>query len=315
MVAPLIADLHCDTALRLLRGQRLDSPQGHVSLDRLRAGQVGLQVFACWVSPDHRGQRAVDQAWRLIESLARQLEIFSDEISLVVEKNDWIRCRRQGKIGAILGLEGAHGLGQDLRFLEDFRRAGLRLLTITWNTANVFACSARHAQRSGRDTGLTGLGRELVAECNRLDVVLDLSHASAQTFWEVMELSKRPAVVSHSCVNFLQPHFRNLDDGQIRALAHAGWVLGINFYPGFLGGPEKNCGLERVADHFLYVKELAGADCLGMGSDFDGVERLPQGLEGPQHFPALLQALQGKGFLPEEIKKIASGNFLRLLGW
>lgn len=315
MTVPMIADLHCDTAIRLLKGHRLDQERGHLSLARLRAGGVGLQVFACWISPAYRGRRALQHARNLVEAVSAEVSRRPDELRLVSDKASWAGCRQGRRIGVMLGIEGGHGLGGDLRNLESFGRMGVRMLTITWNNSNSFACSAWRAQKSGRDTGLTALGRELVAEAERLGVVLDLSHASEKTFWDVMRHSQKPAVVSHSCVGFLQPHFRNLNDEQLRALASAGWVLGINFYPGFLGEGEGGCGLGRVADHFAYVRELAGPGCLAMGSDFDGVSKLPIGLEGPHRFPELMLELRGRGFTPSELKGVASGNFLRLLGW
>ncbi len=315
MIPAMTADLHCDTAMRLQKGQRLDRERGHVTLSRLRAGGVGLQVFACWISPAFRGRRAVGQAWSLLGAVRREVARLAGDLQLVADRASWRRCRRGRRIGAMLGIEGGHGLGDDPRNLEPFARAGVRVLTLTWNNSNAFACSAWRAAKSGRDTGLTGRGRELVAEAGRLGVLLDLSHSSERTFWDVMRLARGPAIVSHSCVGFLQPHFRNLNDGQIRALSRAGWVLGINFYPGFLGQRDGRCGLDRVADHFCYVKELAGAGCLAMGSDFDGIGKVPAGLEGPHRFPALLEKLKERGFTAAELKGAAGGNFLRLLGW
>lgn len=311
----LVADLHCDTAIRLLKGHRLDRNRGHVTLGRLRAGGVGLQVFACWISPAYRRRRAVEHARQLIRAVADEVSRLPSDLQLVDDRESWNQCRRAGKIGVMLGIEGGHGLGDDLRQLEAFRKLGLRMLTVTWNNSNAFACSAWRAQKSGGDSGLSPLGRELVAEAERLGVLLDLSHASEKTFWDVLKLSKKPAVVSHSCVGFLQPHFRNLSDDQLRALASAGWVLGINFYPGFLGSVGGRCDLARVADHFVDVAELAGPGCLAMGSDFDGVGKLPEGLEGPHRFPDLLWELKNRGFTPAELRGMAGENFLRLLGW
>lgn len=315
MTFPLTADLHCDTALRLLKGHRLDQGRGHVSIERLRAGGVGLQVFACWISPAYRGRRALGHAWELVDAVKDEAARHPSDLQLVTDRASWRRCRQARRIGVMLGIEGGHGLGLGLKSLEPLAAAGVRMLTVTWNNSNAFACSAWRAQKSGRDTGLSPLGRELVAEAGRLSVTLDLSHASERTFWDVLGLSKRPAVVSHSCVGFLQPHFRNLGDGQIRALAEAGWVLGINFYPGFLGDREGRCDLGRVADHFAYVRELAGAGCLALGSDFDGISRVPDGLDGPHKFPALLNELKARGFTARELRDVAGGNFLRLLGW
>ncbi|HBE73034.1 MAG TPA: peptidase [candidate division Zixibacteria bacterium] len=315
MPKPMIADLHCDTALRLLRGHRLERDRGHVSLDRLRSGGVGLQVFACWISPAFRRNRALDHAWSLVEAVKRETARHPARLQLVADGVSWRNCRRGRRIGVMLGIEGGHGLGTGTGSLEAFSRAGVRILTVTWNNSNAFACSAWRAAKSGRDTGLTALGRKLVADANRLGIVLDLSHSSEKTFWEVLRLSEKPVIASHSCAGFLQPHFRNLSDAQIKALAGSGGLLGINFYPGFLGERDGRCGLDRVADHFAYVRELAGAGCLALGSDFDGISRVPDGLDGPHKFPALLNELKARGFTARELRDVAGGNFLRLLGW
>ncbi len=315
MTKYLIADLHCDTAIRLFKGQRLDQDRGHLNLGRLRAGGVGLQVFACWISPAYHRQRAWQHARRMMEAVSGEVARLPKDLQLVQDRGSWAACRRSGRIGVMLAIEGGHCLDNDLRQLESFRKQGLRMLTISWNNSNAFACSAWSAQKSGRDTGLSHLGRELVAEAERLGVVLDLSHSSPKTFWDVLKLAKKPAVFSHSCAAFLQPHFRNLDDGQLRAMAAAGWVLGINFYPGFLGQRDGRCDLSRVADHFVYIAELVGPSCLAMGSDFDGVGKLPVGLEGPHRFPDLMWELRNRGFTPAELRGMAGENFLRLLGW
>jgi len=309
------SDLHCDTALRLLKGKRLDGDDGHVSLKRLRAGHIRLQVFACWVSPKYRRTGAVAQAEKLIAAVIEETERLSADLQLVVDADSWASSQKQGKIGILLGIEGAHALGDRLENLERFRRLGIRLLTLTWNNSNIFACSAWSAEKTGRDTGLTSQGRELLAEAGRSGVIIDLSHASRKTFWDVLQHSRRPVIASHSCVSFYRKHFRNLDDEQIKALAACGGLLGINFYPGFLGERSGRPALAEVVEQFVYVKELAGSRVLALGSDFDGISKLPPGLEGPHKIPQLLQELRNHDFQDDEIEQVALGNLLRLLGW
>lgn len=309
------ADLHCDTALRLLTGGRLDSGGGHVSLKKLKAGHIRLQVFACWVTPKHRGSGAVAQAEKLIAAVVAETQRLSDDLQLVADVDSWKTCQRQGKIGVLLGIEGGHALGGRLENLEKFRRLGVRILTLTWNNSNAFARSAWSAMKTGRDSGLTPLGRELLAEAGRLGVIIDLSHSSRRTFWDVLQYSRRPVIASHSCVSFYRQHFRNLDDEQIKALAGSGGLLGINFYPGFLRPSSGRPPLTEVVEQFVYVKELAGPQVLALGSDFDGISKLPPGLEGPHRIPHLLQALRKNGFRDDEIEQVALGNLLRLLGW
>jgi membrane dipeptidase len=144
---------------------------------------------------------------------------------------------------------------------------------------------------------------------------IDLSHSSERTFWDVMELSRRPPLLSHSCVKFLNGHFRNATDRQIRALAGRGGLLGINFCPAFLGASQKPANVGSVADQFEYVKELAGTDLLAIGSDFDGIRETPENLGGPDELPGLLEALRSRGFSDRELDDVGGSNFLRYLGW
>lgn len=311
----MTADLHCDTALKLTTSAGLDHPKNHVTLAKLRQGNVGLQVLACWISPKFRHQAAKDQALRMIAALHAEIEKHQDQLMLVTDCASWRACAGQGKIGALLAIEGGHACVDDPGNLDELHSLDVRILTLTWNNHNKFADSSAHAQKRGTDSGLSRLGRELVARAVRMGVIIDLSHSSPRTFDDVLECSARPVMVSHSCAAALRPHHRNLTDGQITALAATGGLLGINFYPGFLGDRRDPADIRSVVDQFVHVKQLAGAGLLAMGSDFDGISKTPQGLDGPDKFPDLLEALRQAGFTETEIDGIAGGNVLRFLGW
>lgn len=311
----LICDLHCDTALRLADGYRIEDSRGHLSLPKMRAGGVGLQVFACWVSPKYRHQQAWIRTLELIAAINREIAQHPTELMLVVGRDSWRECRRKGRIGIILAVEGGHVLGNDVARLDQLYDQGVRMLTLTWNNSNHFADSAFQAGKSGRDGGLTALGRKLIARCDQLGIRLDLSHASERTFWQVLESIRRPPLLTHSCVKFLGGHFRNASDRQIRALAQRGGLLGINFCPAFLGQQKHKVSVASVADQFEYVKELVGAEVLAIGSDYDGIRETPQGLEGPDKLPGLLEALLCRGFSRKQLDDISCRNVLRYLGW
>jgi len=313
--SPMIADLHCDTAMKLLKGKGLDNAANHVSLAKLRTGRVGLQVFACWISPKFRRQAARQQALQLIAAVRDEVEKHPDDLMLVSDRASWRQCREQGKIGALLAIEGGHACVDDPAYLDEYDDLGVRILTLTWNNHNKFADSSAHALKRGSDGGLTDLGRELVRRAATLGMVIDLSHSSQRTFWDVLELAQGHAMVSHSCAMGLRRHHRNLTDEQIKALAKQGGLLGINFYPGFLGDQRDPADIQSVVDQFAYIKKLTGTGFLAMGSDFDGISKTPQELDGPDKFPALLQALRQAGFTGHEIEDVSHRNVLRFLGW
>jgi membrane dipeptidase len=215
----------------------------------------------------------------------------------------------------VLGIEGGHALDGTPEMLDRFHGQGVRVLTLTWNNANPFAESAARATKTGRDRGLSTAGRALVRRANRLGVAIDLSHSSDRVFWDVLACSVRPVTASHSCVRYLNPHFRNLDDRQIRALARAGGIVGVNFYPGFLSPRPQPTTIGHVVQQLEYLRELAGPDCLALGSDFDGISAVPVGLEGPHRFPDLLALLKERGWTSADLIKLAHRNALRFFGW
>ncbi len=310
-----IADLHCDTALKLLRPGGLERRANHVTMEKLRRGGVGLQVFACWVSPRHRRRAAADRALELIGAVRAEVAKRPGALALVCDRASWRACRAGGNIGVLLAVEGGHACDGAVGNLDTFHALGVRILTLTWNNRNAFADSSHHAGKRGTDAGLSPLGRELVARANALGVTIDLSHSSPRTLRDVLACSTRPVLVSHSCCAALRRHHRNLTDGQIQALAGRGGLLGVNFYPGFLGTQRDPADIQSVVDQFVHVKKLVGTDILALGSDFDGISKTPQGLDGPDKFPDLLDALGQAGFTGEEIDGIASRNALRFLGW
>jgi membrane dipeptidase len=175
---------------------------------------------------------------------------------------------------------------------------------LTWNRDNALAGGCK-----GQGGGLTPLGRDVVKALEDAGVLIDLSHASERTFWDVLEIRRRPPVVSHACCAALRPHPRNLSDLQLRALAQAGGVLGITFYPPFLTG-SRDASVSDVIRHIQHAADVMGTNHVGLGSDFDGCDALPDGLSGVQDMPSLVKALP---FEAEDVCRIAGGNFLRII--
>lgn len=313
MSKTIICDLHCDTALNLADGR--GAGENHVTLEKLKKGGVSLQVFACWVSPKYRHHKAWIRAQQMINAVKKEIAAHPDILMLVTDRKSWQECRSRNLIGILLAVEGGHALNGNISLLESLYLQGVRILTLTWNNSNHFACSAHSATRTGLDKGLTALGRKLITQADMLGLRIDLSHSSEKTFWDVLELSRRPPLLSHSCVKFLNRHFRNATDRQIRALSERSGLMGINFCPAFLGQQRQPISVESVADQFEYVKELAGTDLLAIGSDFDGIRETPQNLGGPDKLPVLLEVLRARGFRDRELEDIGSNNVLRYLEW
>jgi membrane dipeptidase len=224
---------------------------------------------------------------------------------------------RDGTVAAILHLEGAEPIDRELAALEVLYAAGLRSLGITWSRPNAFATGVPFAFPRSPDTGpgLTPAGRALVAECNRLGVMLDVSHLNERGFWDVAGVSDAPLVATHSGVHAICPSTRNLTDRQLEAIAASGGVVGITFTVSDLrpdGGREPEGVLPYLAEHVLYVAELVGVEHVALGSDFDGAP-MPAEIGDVRGLPRVLVALAERGVGSRDLEAIAHGNWLRVL--
>ncbi len=233
-----VVDAHNDVLLRAMDGEDLSTrtTKGHSDIPRLLEGGVDLQIFAVWVNPyaylpDRAFQRALDMITKL-EELAQT----SPQLTLVRTRQDLDQVTDQGVLGALIGVEGGHAIENSLDKLRILHDRGMRYLTLTWNNSTDWATSAKDETKMDSLTfrGLTEFGKAVVRTCNEIGVLVDVSHVGEQTFWDVMEITTKPVIASHSCAYTLCPHFRNLKDDQLRAIAATGGVVGVNFYPGYL---------------------------------------------------------------------------------
>jgi membrane dipeptidase len=230
-----VFDAHCDTALRLTGddptdlGKRLTD--GHLDLPRMAEGGVGAQVFACWVDPDLHVDKWVPDTLEMISAVKEQADRHGDRLAVALSGTDIAAVKDSGRIAAVIGIEGGHVLGGSVEKLEEFYRAGVRCLTLTWMNSNEIADSS---DGENKWNGLSPAGRDIVAAMNRLGMVIDLSHASDRTFYDVVEASSAPVLVSHSSSRKICDIPRNINDDMLRALAENGGVACINFFPAFL---------------------------------------------------------------------------------
>jgi membrane dipeptidase len=283
---------------------------GQYSIPQFLGGGLTVQVCAIYLE-DQRLERALERGLEMTWWLHREAEEH-ENFELVTTVADIQRIKRQGKCGGILAFEGFEPLGFDLRFLDLFYKLGLRMASLTHSRRNFFADGRQPDVQTG---GLTALGRQAVQRMNELGIVIDLAHLNHVGFWEVLELSRSPVVLSHiSTRKFFPLHAEasamypevELARGRERleALARNGGVVGIIFY---------NQGdLDDVVADIEYIMDLIGPDHVGLGSDLYGVERAPQGLEDISRLPAITRRLVQRGHSDEVILKVLGGNYMRV---
>ena len=237
----IVCDLHADTLQYLARGDSLLGHPGHVDLPRMRRGGLDLQFFSVWIDPVYRPRepetpdRSFERALVLLDAFDRAMQEHAGDIAPVRSAREAREVLAGGRVAAALGVEGGHAIENDLGKLEELHRRGVRYLGLTWNNTHEWADAAKQETLHGtRHGGLTSFGEAVVRRMNELGMIVDLSHAAESTFWHVLRVSKSPVMASHSDAYALVPHFRNLKDGQIRALAERGGLVGINFYCAFL---------------------------------------------------------------------------------
>lgn len=305
----LIFDAHIDTLSRLASsGKDLSAEAGHVHLNLLREGKIGAQFFAAFIKPKYYHGMALHNALELIDEFWTMINQHEDSLAFAGTGTDILRIQAEEKVACLLAIEGGEALEGKLGNLRMLHRLGVRLITLTWNHRNQIASGQSEGQEGG---GLSNFGRKVVQEMNRLGMIVDVSHLNDPSFWDVLESSVDPIIASHSNARALCNHPRNLNDDQIRALADRGGVIGVNFYPYFLD-PTGAAFIGHVIDQIDYLVKVGGIQSVALGSDFDGIDQVPLGLENCSKTPQLISLLQQKGFQSCAIEKIMGGNLLRL---
>jgi membrane dipeptidase len=331
-----IFDGHNDTLLRLLKGQPGDSfferGLGHIDMPRAREGGLAGGFFAVYVPADPSVPQPeqwdvlpppleLAYAQRVAMSMTAnlfRLEAASQGHLRVTRSTAQIeQCLADGTMAAILHFEGAEPIDPSLDALDVFFQAGLRSLGLVWSRANAFAEGVPFGFGRSPDTGpgLTDAGRELVRACNRLGIMLDLSHLNEQGFWDVAKLSDAPLVATHSNVHALAPTTRNLTDKQLDAIRESDGIVGLNFAVVFLrqdGAPNADTPITTMVEHIDYMVERLGIERVGLGSDFDGAT-IPQELGDVAGLPKLVDALRRAGYDDGSLRKLAHENWLRVL--
>jgi len=257
-------------------------------LVRLEEGMVHLQVFATFVEPEFMRKDAAAKTLKMIDKLYQAIEK-TDKIKLILNGKDIDEAKDKNILGALLSIEGGEAIEGDLSLLRVFYILGVRAMTLTWSLRNDLGDGIL-----GSDNyGLTAFGKDVIKEMNRLGIIVDVSHLNERGFWDVIDICEKPLIASHSDCRALCNHPRNLSDEQIKAIADKGGVIGINFCPDFLRD-DGNASVEDVLDHIEHIVSLVGVEHVGFGSDFDGIEKTPFGLDDASCFPKILDGLKKK---------------------
>ncbi len=355
-------DMHADTVQFMLDegadiNMRLTTT--HLDAVRMREGKLDAQFFSIWVEPEFYGAGGETAIRRADEQIAavRALAVKHPETwTLATTAADIRRAAGAGKLSALLGLEGGYPIDEKLENVERYFQMGVRYLTLTWTHSLSWAGSS--GDDAGQTRGLNDFGRRVVRELNRLGMMVDVSHVSDKTFWDVVETSAKPVIATHSNCRAICDVPRNLTDDMIRAIAKTGGVVCAVFYPAFIepgwkklkdaldeeiaplvdaaGDSATGRGsikriardrerereyaarlppvpLARVADHIEHIIRLVGVNHVGLGSDFDGIQAVPQGLSSVAELPNLSAELLRRGYNEDDLGKILGGNVLRLM--
>lgn len=308
-----VFDFHCDTALKLL-GQNLDEAGslgkngGHIDLERASALSGFAQCFGCFTTPYMQERHGISPTVvfeRELATIQREADRNKDKIAIAYSPKQIRERQAQGLMSAVLTLEGTAGIGYDPELLGDLHAIGFRVSSLGWNERNPLTGS--HVTGGG----LTDQGRAYVRECQRLGILVDVSHISDEGFWDIMEITNKPILATHSNSRAVWNNSRNLTDDMFRAICQTGGVAGYNACREFTG---ENPDLNTICDHLLHFMELDPTGThIALGGDLDGVEATPDGFTGVESFPDLAECLLRRGLTEEQVDRIFWGNALDVL--
>ncbi len=332
-----------------LDSAHIDRGQSKLMTDipRLKAGLLGGQFWSTYTPSSFEGKGAARAGMEQVDIVHRLVARYPETFELARTADDVERIHRAGKIASMIGLEGGHMIENSLAVLRSFSRLGVNYLTLTHSRNTAWADAATDSMVH---RGLTPFGEAVIREMNWLGMLVDLSHTSDSTMWDVLRVTQAPVIYSHSSSRFFTPHPRNVPDDILKAVAQNGGVVMVNYVTSFIYKPSYDWGQRQeaylrglrdrnldsatvrdsmrawgvknpaprpelgvVADHIERIRDVAGVDYVGIGSDLDGIEDTPVGLEDVSTYPALVAELLQRGWKPEDVKKVVGLNVLRVM--
>ncbi|XP_063594356.1 dipeptidase 1-like [Penaeus indicus] len=293
------------------------SSWSHTDLPRLRRGMVGAQFWVSYVPCESQRLNAVQLTIEQIDLIKRLVDQYPDDLRLATSADEVEAAFTEGRIASLIGVEGGHAIQNSLGVLRALRDLGVRYLTLTHTCSTPWAESARARETDLEDPdsprGLTQFGKTVVREMNRLGLMVDLSHVSQATMKAALDVSRAPIIFSHSSVYAICKNPRNVPDDILRQVAMNGGIVMVSFYNHFLTCSEQ-ATVKDVVDHINHVRKIAGIKHVGIGADFDGVNKLPENLEDVSKYPHLFaELLSDPTWTIEDLKKLAGQNLLRVM--
>lgn len=279
----------------------------HTDIERLREGMVGAQFWSVYIPYGAVEEGAAKVQLEQIDIGRQIIEKYPEAFTLALSVSDLEMAYGEGRIASMLGMEGGHAIENSLGALRAYYDMGVRYMTLTHNGTLDWADACCDEARHG---GLTDFGREVVREMNRMGMLVDISHTSPETMNDVLDVAEAPVIWSHASARGVHDHPRNVPDQVLRRLPENGGVVMVTFVPSFLTSNDQ-ATIADVADHIEHIAAIAGVDHVGIGSDYDGIDSTPVGLEDVSTFPALFEELVRRGWSEEELAKLAGENVLR----
>lgn len=350
---PVTVDTHADTPSEYLKKPfdlSVVNKEGHFDYPRMKTGQLDAEFFVAYVPAKAAGPGAAAYCLRVMETIHQMVDQYPQWVRFAASTGDIRRIVGSGKRAILIGIEGGHAIEDSLDVLRAFYRLGARYMTLTHTNTNNWADSSGDKPKWG---GLNDLGRQVVLEMNRLGMLIDISHVSDDTFYDVIEVTKAPVIASHSSARGLAEHARNMTDDMLRAVPKNGGVVMVNFNPPFLStevaqaskareeklkaaraelkekygedtpeyeaadkalrdaNPLPRVPWTRIVDHIDHIVKVAGIDHVGIGSDFDGISSIPEGMEDVSQLPKIREELKRRGYSQADIRKVMGENLMR----
>ena len=316
-----IVDLHCDTISQLYdirqSGENINLRQNrlHLDIEKMKKSDYMFQVFASYVDLGSNN-KPLESCLSYIDLLYDEVQKNKDDIGIVYTFEDILKNIEKNRISALLSIEEGGVCKGNLSLLRNFYRLGVRMMTLTWNYENELAYPNGYLydEKNNERKGLKEKGFEFINEMEKLGMIIDVSHLSDDGIYDVYNNTTKPFIASHSNARSICSHQRNLTDDMIKKIGDRGGIIGINFYSSFLNNDYKYSDISKIEDiinHIKYISNTGGIDCVGIGSDFDGID-CPLEFENSSNMQLIYGEMKKAGFMEEDIEKVFYKNALRL---